>query len=216
MTINASTGLIEWTPDNSDVGTHSVTVRVEDTLLAFDTQAFTVTVANVNDAPTITSTPITVATEGSPYSYDVDADDPDVGDTLTFSLDTAPSGMAIDPETGVIQWTPARDAGDHPVTVTVTDDGPPSLTDTQSYTLTVNAIPSELVYTSTGDPINIGDNKTVSSSINVSGTGLTVGTLTIQINLTHANPSDLTAKLVSPTGIELEHPWPDCVGRLHS
>ena len=41
--------------------------------------------ANTNDAPTITSTPVTAATEDAAYSYDVNATDPD-GDTLTYSL----------------------------------------------------------------------------------------------------------------------------------
>ena len=87
MTINDVTGLIEWTPDNGDVGINPVTVRVEDALLAFDTQSFSITVSNVNDSPTITSAPTTSVAEDSLYTYDVEADDPDVGDTLTFSID---------------------------------------------------------------------------------------------------------------------------------
>ena len=59
------------------------------------------------------------------------------------------------------------------------------------------------VYTSFGDPINIGDNKTVSSSIIVSGPGPRSRALTIRINLTHASPSDLTAQLISSTGSTL-------------
>lgn len=58
------------------------------------------------DTPTITSiisTPVTTATVGEEYSYDVDA----VGSpTPTYALLTAPSGMAINEITGVISWTP--------------------------------------------------------------------------------------------------------------
>src|SRR5205085_8347530 len=39
------------------------------------------------------------------YAYDADATDVD-GDTLTYSLGTAPSGATIDPATGVVRWTP--------------------------------------------------------------------------------------------------------------
>ncbi len=154
------------------------------------------------DAPSITSSPVTVAAEGSLYTYNVDADVPDVGDSRTYSWVNPPVDMTINPTSGVIAWMPIT--GNHLMTVTVTDDGEPTLTDTQSYTLTVDAVSSELVYTSTGNPINIGDKKTVSSSINVSGTGLSVVTLTIQIDLTHASPDDLSARLINSNGFGVD------------
>jgi subtilisin-like proprotein convertase family protein len=140
MTIDSETGLIQWSPDNSDVGDHAVIVRVEDPFAEYDTQEFTLTVVNVNDAPTITSAPITTATEGEAYSYDVNASDPGVGDSLTFSLDTAPANMTIDAVTGEIEWAP-NDAqlGDNAVVVRVTDNGSPVMSDTQSFTVTVDA-----------------------------------------------------------------------------
>lgn len=49
MTIDIGTGLIEWTPDNAQIGQHDVTVRVEDALGAYDTQSFTITVSAVGD-----------------------------------------------------------------------------------------------------------------------------------------------------------------------
>ena len=76
-------------------GANAVTVRVRDADSACGTQSFSIQVANTNDAPTITSTPVTTATEDAAYSYDVHATDPDVGDTLTYSLTTAPTGMTI-------------------------------------------------------------------------------------------------------------------------
>ena len=77
-----------------------------------------------NRPPVITSTPITTATVGQPYSYDVDAVDPDAGDTLTFSLTLAPTGMSINASSGVIQWTPAAgQVGANNVTVQVQDQG---------------------------------------------------------------------------------------------
>ena len=48
MTIDADTGLIEWTPANGDVGEHAVEVTVKDDGGLEDTQAFTIT---VNAAP---------------------------------------------------------------------------------------------------------------------------------------------------------------------
>ena len=53
------------------------------------TQSFTVTVASANVAPQITSTPVTSATVGVAYSYDVNASDAN-GDMLSYSLTQAP------------------------------------------------------------------------------------------------------------------------------
>jgi RHS repeat-associated protein len=58
-----------------------------------------------NQDPTIISTPIIEAVAGQPYEYLVRAKDPD-GDLLTFSLNQAPEGMVIDPETGLISYAP--------------------------------------------------------------------------------------------------------------
>ena len=55
-------------------------------------------------APVITSTPVTTGTVGSLYSYDVNASGYPYP---TYSLTTPPSGMAIDPATGIISWTPS-------------------------------------------------------------------------------------------------------------
>ncbi len=136
MTMNPTTGVILWTPTNDHVGYNSVIVRAQDAGGLFHTQSFYILVANVNDAPTITSVPVTDATENELYTYDVDAMDPDIGDTLTYSLDNAPAGMTIDSATGLIQWTPAGgQIGDNNVLVRVQDAG--GLFATQSYTITV-------------------------------------------------------------------------------
>ena len=38
----------------------------------------------------------------------MNATDPDAGDTLTYSLTTAPTGMTINATTGLISWTPTK------------------------------------------------------------------------------------------------------------
>ena len=46
----------------------------------------------------------------------------DLADTLTYSLESTPSGMTIDAGTGVIQWTPNNSqVASNPVTVRVED-----------------------------------------------------------------------------------------------
>ena len=104
-----------------------------------------VTPTPANKLPIITSTPITVATVGFVYSYDVNATDPD-GDTLTYTLSVAPSGMNIDYTTGIISWSPSSlQLGDNEVVVRVSDG---SLSDTQSFTITVSEASGPGFYTS--------------------------------------------------------------------
>ena len=62
-----------------------------------------------NQPPQITSDPFGDATAGQPYTYDVEALDPD-GATVSYVLVAGPSGAAINPNTGLISWTPARGA----------------------------------------------------------------------------------------------------------
>ncbi|MEW6413299.1 MAG: putative Ig domain-containing protein, partial [Candidatus Zixiibacteriota bacterium] len=85
------------------------------------------------EPPVITSTPVTSATYGVAYTYDVDA----TGDPApTFNLTTAPAGMVIDPATGVITWTP-NVVGDVNVVVEATNtEG----TDSQAFTIAVAGI----------------------------------------------------------------------------
>ncbi len=155
MAINPATGEITWTPDFDawDVGpNYNVEVRVEDNFLGFATQIYTIIVDNTNRDPVITSSAVLIATEGALYTYNVVADDLDIpfGDVLTYSLTTSPAGMAINPATGEITWTPDFDAWDvgpnYNVEVRVEDNFLGFAT--QIYTITVDNTNRDPVITS--------------------------------------------------------------------
>jgi parallel beta-helix repeat protein len=155
MSIDSVTGLIDWIPASDQIGLNWVVVHVEDSTGEFVTQMFSITVANVNDAPSITSSPVTTATQDAAYEYDVTAGDADLpyGDFLTFSLTTAPAGMAIDSATGVITWTPAwGQIGLNAVVVKVTDSL--GLSATQSFSVDVANVNDPPMITST--PVTTG------------------------------------------------------------
>ena len=127
-----------YTPSQHYHGTDSFTFRARDASLVSADATVAIAIAPVNDAPVITSTADTVATEGAAYAYQATASDPDAGDTLSFSLATAPAAMTVDPVTGLIAWTPTTaQSGDHPVTLVVTDAAGASAQ--QSFTITVAA-----------------------------------------------------------------------------
>jgi len=133
MGINATTGIVAWVPDNDDVGGNAVIVRASDGE-AEALQSFSISVANVNDPPAFSSAPVGVGYAGALYSYSALADDPD-DEPLDYALATAPSGMAINATSGLITWFAyPEDAGNHSVTVQVSDG---EYTDLQAFTLGV-------------------------------------------------------------------------------
>ncbi|KAB2832746.1 MAG: hypothetical protein F9K48_09865 [Candidatus Brocadia sp.] len=87
-----------------------------------------------NQVPTLTlpDIPPTVVLD-TPLTFTATADDPD-GDTLTFSLENAPDGATIDPDSGKFSWTPTV-VGTFPFKVTVTDANGAS--DTEEVTVKV-------------------------------------------------------------------------------
>ncbi|WP_422925495.1 putative Ig domain-containing protein [Singulisphaera sp. PoT] len=121
VSIDPAFGTLVWTPDESQRGPQTIVVRVTDPSGASGTQTIQLLVECADAPPSIVSTPSTDAGTATPYFYGVRAVDPE-NDKLTYSLDQAPAGMTIDPDTGLIRWTPiAAQVGAQQVSVKVTD-----------------------------------------------------------------------------------------------
>jgi RHS repeat-associated protein len=142
MTID-SNGVIQWTPTTTQVGSHNVEVTVSDPQGGAANQTYTLTVgtAVINNAPSITSTPVFVASAavGSTYRYQVVATDPDAGDSLTYQLlspSPVPTGMSINATTGLLTWTNPT-VSTHQIVINAIDKG--GLRATQRFTLTARA-----------------------------------------------------------------------------
>jgi YD repeat-containing protein len=120
MSIDAL-GRIAWTP--ASTGSFAVRVRVSD-LDAWVEQSWSIAVSDglpPNTSPVISSTPPSAASVGLLYSYLVNAEDAD-GDTLSFSLVSAPAGMTLNPLNGLVQWMPtSMQVGANVVRINVSD-----------------------------------------------------------------------------------------------
>ncbi|WP_293313893.1 putative Ig domain-containing protein [Microcoleus sp. PH2017_08_TRC_O_A] len=107
MEIDSQTGVVTWPTAAGDIGNHAVTVRADDgkggiTKLTYTLSAVT---QPPNRPPIFTSTPVVDAWIDKPYRYDSEATDPD-SNPVGYSLIRGPEGMTVNPNTGLVEWTP--------------------------------------------------------------------------------------------------------------
>ena len=97
MAVDANSGQITWNPTTDDLGTHGVTLRVEDGRGGYATQTYVVSVITPppNRPPVFTSVPVVDANVNTAYAYQATATDPD-GDPLTFAVQAGPDGLTIE------------------------------------------------------------------------------------------------------------------------
>ncbi|MBI1933855.1 MAG: putative Ig domain-containing protein, partial [Ignavibacteriales bacterium] len=163
MTINSTTGIIQWIP--SAAGSFDVTVKASNGVSPDASQSFTIIVIEGPKSPAITSVAITNGILSHLYMYDLNA----TGNPApTYSLTTAPTGMTINSTSGVIQWTPSDD-GSYDVTVKASNGVSPDAS--QSFTIVVDPPIQRIVITwinpSYGGTATGGGNYIVGSSVTV-------------------------------------------------
>jgi hypothetical protein len=144
MTINANTGVVSWTPEETQgPGSYSVTVKVTDNNLPplSDSKTFQVTVNEVNLPPVVAAISNRSVHAGTIVTFTNSAADADLpANSMSFSLDAgAPPGASIGVSNGVFTWqTGDTHAGtSNYVTVRVTDNGTPPMDDAESFAILV-------------------------------------------------------------------------------
>ena len=121
-------------------GATSAPAPVEFTNLARERFDFDVRLLALgNTPPRFSSAPVAEAVLGRTYQYDADAVDAE-DNSLTYTLKAAPSGMTIEPDTGLVTFRPtAADQGTHPIEILVADGQ--GGTSKQSFQLSVISAP---------------------------------------------------------------------------
>lgn len=142
-TIDAATGLLRWTPSESDgPRDHNFTVVVsEPGGTPNATTSFLVGVREVNKPPVLQPYNLLTALPGQNLSIPAQVSDADLpSQTLSFTAISAlPAGAALDSRTGIFSWIIPEDpqTGRHEITIRVTDDGPGGLSAEQKLTVDV-------------------------------------------------------------------------------
>src|SRR5205085_738798 len=157
--LDANSGVLSWTPTEAQgPSTNLITVKVTDNgappLSA--TNSFTVVVREVNSAPVLTVPADQTINELSTLVVSNTASDADLPtNTLSFGLVSAPTGVLLDANSGVLSWTPTEAQGPSTnlITLKVTDNGAPPLSATNSFTVVVREANSAPVLTVPADQI---------------------------------------------------------------
>ncbi|MDW8307760.1 MAG: malectin domain-containing carbohydrate-binding protein [Verrucomicrobiales bacterium] len=161
-TINPTNGTFTWTPTEAQgPGNYTITVRVikNGNASLADAKTFIVTVNEVNQPPSLAPIPDRTVNAGATLTFTNTATDPDLPpNTMTFSLDAGPSGASVGASSGVFSWTaplvemPLTNA----VTLRVSDNGAPPLSDTRSFNLIVVPPPRVVAAQPAGDAVVFG------------------------------------------------------------
>jgi hypothetical protein len=195
----STNGIITWTPTEAQgPGAYTFTTVVSDgaspPLSA--TNAFSVTVNDVNSAPMLTVPSDQTISELIPWSANATASDADLPtNALAFELVSGPGNLMVSPG-GLISWTPGEDQGPSTNTITlrVFDNGTPSLGATNSFSLVVSEVNSAPMLT-------MPTNQTISElgpwSANATASDADMPTNALTFELV-SGPANLT---VSPGGL---------------
>lgn len=126
---------INWTPTETQVGSHTVVLELNDQRGGITTQTFSISVTQ-NQAPAFTSSPVVGAVAGELYQYQAAAIDGD-SDPIAFQKILGPTSLFVS-STGLVSWTPQEDdEGTHAIIIEAYNTGANSLATRQSFDITV-------------------------------------------------------------------------------
>jgi hypothetical protein len=101
MTVDPATGLIEWLSPIPNDDDYNICIAISDGVETIYHDYW----LEISSAPVVTSKPATIAPRDVPYRYQIEAYSP-TGLPLTYAFYyySPPTGMTIDPNTGLIEW----------------------------------------------------------------------------------------------------------------
>jgi len=134
--------------------TFQVTITVSDGSLT-DSETISITVNELpNSVPVLAPIGHKTVNEGAELVFIVSATDADVpAQALIFSVLDLPPGATFDSSMGRFSWTPSetQGPGTYTLTIRVTDDGSPPLSDSETITITVREVNTPPVLVPIGD-----------------------------------------------------------------
>ncbi len=160
----------------------------------------TITVTNVNDAPTITGTPATTVAEDTAYSFTPTGADADAGATLVYSIENKPSWADFSTTTGALTGTPTNgDVGSTTSGIVITLTSGSDTASLPAFNLTVNAAPIAAPMISISAATVTAIAGTAIADITITSTGGTVASYSIMPAITNGLSFDASTGTISGT-----------------
>jgi len=194
-----NTATLTGTPLQENVGNNYITIIATDPAGGTSKQEFTISVANVNDAPLFTSSDITTTNEDSVYTYTITVSDED-GDNSTITANTLPNWLTLTDNgdnTATLTGTPLQEHVGNNSVIIVASDPNGSVTN-HSFTISVANVNDAPVFTSS-DITTTNEDSVYTYTITVSDedgdiSAITANTLPNWLTLT--DNGDNTATLI--------------------
>ncbi len=207
-TIHPATGLVTWPTGETDgPGTNTFTVRVTDSGLPQLSAAASVTVVvrEVNQPPILALVTNRTIKEGFTLSITNIATDLDLPpNQLNFSFGaSAPPGATLNPTSGLFRWRPTETQGPstNPVWIVVTDNGVPVASATQSFTVVVQDVLTDLTLSAGTTNLLAGERMAVPLRLN---SALDVTNLSFELETDGLRLTNLTVEGASPEVLSVQ------------
>ena len=141
MQVDPASGQVTWSPTTDDLGTHNITLRVDDGRGGYATQTYVINVTTPPPTARPTSRRCRWSTRTSTRPTPTRPRRPTPTAIRSPSRSRPdPDGLQIDPQTGLVSWTPtSQQLGPQNVSLTVADGQ--GGTATQSFTILVQQEP---------------------------------------------------------------------------
>lgn len=219
---NPGTATLTGTPDDPELpgSPYAIQLTVSGGGGTAPTQSFNITVSPKNDLATISSTAVTTVAEEATYTYNVVAQDADVGDTLSISSQNPlPSWLSLtsvtdgNPATATLTGTPDdAELPGSPYSITLRATGGGGAPATQSFSITVTPVNDPTVFDSVA-VTSVNEEATYTYNISVSdgdpGDTLTISSVTTLpswLSLTNVVPGNPGTATLTGTPDDAELP----------
>ncbi len=167
---------VTYTPNQNFFGTDAFRYRANDGKGNSNEGIISITITQVNDAPSIIVPGPQNFSAGQTVNFTVMGADVDTGQTLTFAGAPMPNGAGFNqtnPSTAQFSWTPTEaQAGTYVINFTVADNGAPPLSATKAVTVTINPTTTAINFTAPNE-VTVAENQLI--NFNVSAAGGTIG-----------------------------------------
>ena len=191
VTVDGNSGEITYTPNQNFNGSDTITVTTTDDDGAQVVKTISVTVSDINDAPTLEV--VSTATVDEDGSKTISFSAGDLDGTVSTTASAANGTVTVDGNSGEITYTPDTNFnGSDTITVTTTDDDGAQVVKTVS--VTVNSVndPVSIVTDSDAEANTVAENSANGTTVGITASAVDLDGETITYSVVDGSGNEIT------------------------